>query len=75
MAYLATSLLIAAEAGGILYVNLARGNVNNMVLSSFSVTAHRGGALMAPENTMSAMEYAVASMSDYAEIDVQETKG
>ncbi len=45
-----------------------------MVLSSFSVTAHRGGALMAPENTMSAMEYAVASMSDYAEIDVQETK-
>ena len=73
-AYLVTSLLIAAEAGGILYVNLARGNVNNMVLSSFSVTAHRGGALMAPENTMSAMEYAVASMSDYAEIDVQETK-
>ena len=72
--YLVTALLIAAEAGGILYMNLARGNVNNVVLSSFSVTAHRGGALMAPENTMSAMEYAVESLSDYAEIDVQETK-
>lgn len=38
-----------------------------------SVSAHRGGARKAPENTMSAIKYAVDSMSDYAEIDVQET--
>ena len=29
---------------------------------------------MAPENTISAMEYAIEAMADYAEIDVQETK-
>ncbi|MDD7738570.1 MAG: glycerophosphodiester phosphodiesterase [Fusicatenibacter sp.] len=38
-----------------------------------SVSAHRGGARKAPENTMSAVKYAVESMADYAEIDVQET--
>ena len=38
-----------------------------------SVSAHRGGARKAPENTLSAIQYAVDSMSDFAEIDVQET--
>lgn len=42
--------------------------------SDMIVTAHRGGARMAPENTMSAMEYAVEALADVAEIDVQETK-
>ena len=41
---------------------------------SVAVTAHRGGARVAPENTLSAMEAAVESLADYAEIDVQETK-
>lgn len=39
-----------------------------------SVSAHRGGARKAPENTLSALEYAIESKSDFAEIDVQETK-
>lgn len=42
--------------------------------SPVAVTAHRGGAKMAPENTLSAMEYAVKALADFAEIDVQETK-
>ncbi|WP_343249468.1 glycerophosphodiester phosphodiesterase [Diplocloster hominis] len=38
------------------------------------VTAHRGGARTAPENTMSALMNAVEELADYAEIDIQETK-
>ncbi len=38
------------------------------------VTAHRGGAAAAPENTLAALESAIDNASDYAEIDVQETK-
>lgn len=71
--YLLTAFIAAAEAGIFAYHVFYVGRVNNTVLDSFKVTAHRGGALMAPENTMSAMKYAVESMSDYAEIDVQET--
>lgn len=37
------------------------------------VTAHRGSSLKAPENTLSAVEHAIADGADYAEIDVQET--
>ena len=38
------------------------------------ITAHRGGAWKAPENTISALQYTIDSGADYAEIDVQETK-
>ncbi|NLE38703.1 MAG: hypothetical protein GX621_11820, partial [Pirellulaceae bacterium] len=37
------------------------------------VTAHRGSALVAPENTMAALEQAIQDGADYAEIDVQQT--
>ncbi len=37
------------------------------------VTAHRGHALAAPENTLSAFRKAIASGADYAEMDVQQT--
>jgi glycerophosphoryl diester phosphodiesterase len=37
------------------------------------VTAHRGHARVAPENTLSAMRKAIASGADYAEMDVQLT--
>ena len=71
---LLTLLVVAAELGVIGYQTFYIGRIHNTVLDSFSVTAHRGGANMAPENTMSAMEYAAETMVDYAEIDVQETK-
>src|SRR5262249_13347946 len=37
------------------------------------VTAHRGHARAAPENTLSAMRKAIDSGADYAEMDVQQT--
>lgn len=43
------------------------------ILKSTTVTAHRGGANFAPENTMDAVNYAIASGADYIEIDVQLT--
>lgn len=36
------------------------------------VVAHRGGALLAPENTLEALEAAISSGSDQAEIDVRQ---
>jgi glycerophosphoryl diester phosphodiesterase len=38
-----------------------------------AVTAHRAGALRAPENTLAALRQAIAEGADFAEIDVQET--
>ena len=38
-----------------------------------AITAHRGSSLKAPENTISALEQAIADGADYAEIDVQTT--
>lgn len=38
------------------------------------ITAHRGYSSKAPENTLPAIQSAIDAMSDYVEIDVQETK-
>lgn len=43
-------------------------------LNTPKITSHRGSSYYAPENTMLAMEYAVRDLSDYVEIDVQQTK-
>ncbi|BAQ13192.1 glycerophosphodiester phosphodiesterase [Clostridium botulinum B2 128] len=43
---------------------------NNLV----TVTAHRGDAVNAPDNTMSSLLGAIANKADYSELDVQETK-
>lgn len=37
------------------------------------ITAHRAGALRAPENTVAAIRQAIADKADWAEIDVQRT--
>jgi glycerophosphoryl diester phosphodiesterase len=37
------------------------------------ITAHRGGALRAPENTLASIRQAIADGADWAEIDVQRT--
>ena len=51
---------------------------HDITLSHFvpdtEITAHRGGAWKAPENTISALQYTMDSGADYAEVDVQETK-
>ena len=40
---------------------------------SIEITGHRGSKLQAPENSLSALEQAIAEGADYAEIDVQTT--
>ena len=42
-------------------------------LEQTKVMVHRGAALLAPENTIESLEYAVAYGVDYVEIDVQQT--
>jgi glycerophosphoryl diester phosphodiesterase len=41
--------------------------------TDFDVTAHRGYAAVAPENTIAAIEAAIEAGAEFAEIDVQET--
>ncbi|MGN0315170.1 MAG: glycerophosphodiester phosphodiesterase family protein [Fusicatenibacter sp.] len=72
----AAVLTIAMIAGESTYIirSMQRDLPSAMASSGYiSVSAHRGGARKAPENTLSAVKYAVESMADYAEIDVQET--
>lgn len=38
------------------------------------ITAHRGGAAIAPENTLAAIRQAIQDGADWVEIDVQETR-
>jgi len=60
------AVLIAAIAGG-----LAIGRVS--LEDNTQITAHRGASGAAPENTMAAIEGAIADDADWVEIDVQET--
>lgn len=65
-------LVITFNTIGIYYM------VNNtyglLGLSQTQITSHRGNSIKAPENTLAALSYAMDDYSDYAEIDVQETK-
>lgn len=45
-------------------------NMAQQPLPSFTVIAHRGGALEAPENTVAAVEHGVSVGADWQEIDV-----
>lgn len=66
--------LLFGEVGYLVYISKNYSSVSDLSANTPAVTAHRGGALITPENTMAAMHYSVESLSDYAEIDVQETK-
>jgi glycerophosphoryl diester phosphodiesterase len=43
-------------------------------LTGIQISSHRGNSHIAPENTLPALENAIIAKSDFAEIDVQETK-
>ncbi len=66
-------------AGSLIAVLIAA-LVGSFVVQSFDledsvvITAHRGGAVAAPENTLAAIEQAIADRSDWVEIDVQESR-
>ncbi|MGI6070876.1 MAG: glycerophosphodiester phosphodiesterase family protein [Blautia sp.] len=67
-------LVFLAEMGYVVYLAENSRQISDDILVGMQITAHRGGAKYAPENTLSALAYAKEQMADYAEIDVQETK-
>lgn len=69
-----TLFILVGEVGYLVHVSRTYSSISDLSVHTPAVTAHRGGALKTPENTMSAIRYSVESMSDFAEIDVQETK-
>jgi glycerophosphoryl diester phosphodiesterase len=68
LAWLSLPLFLLAPLA--VWTNLSRSLTD---LPPVQVTAHRGHARAAPENTLSAMRKAIESGADYAEMDVQMT--
>ncbi len=68
-------LVALSLVGGLcLFETIYNGNsIAKSITVQTGITAHRGGSLTAPENTMAALEAAVEQMANRAEIDVQET--
>lgn len=69
-----TLLLLLGEGTYLVALAYSHDSAVSSLLTTMGVTAHRGGALMAPENTVSSLGYTIDSGADFAEIDVQETK-
>jgi glycerophosphoryl diester phosphodiesterase len=59
-------VLLAVLAGS--YLKLGNGGFEDTA----QIIAHRGGAAVAPENTMAAFERGIADRADWLELDVQE---
>ncbi|MDO4617708.1 MAG: glycerophosphodiester phosphodiesterase family protein [Lachnospiraceae bacterium] len=69
-----TKTLVLLAAGAILvYEGITYIPDTTASQDYLEITAHRGGAKFAPENTLAAIQYSIDTKSDYAEIDVQET--
>src|SRR5262249_39012972 len=66
--WLSTALFVVAPLA--LWTDLSRYTAARPVVR---VTAHRGHARAAPENTLSAIRKAIESGADYAEVGVQQT--
>ncbi len=70
------SIIIMLIAG---FINLYL-SINNdssylaQALSGIVISSHRGNSHIAPENTIPALESAIMAESDYAEIDIRQTK-
>ena len=69
-----TILFVGMEGGYLAATAVSHDTVLESLNADANITAHRGGALRAPENTLSALEYTWECGADSAEIDVQETK-
>lgn len=68
-----TAILLVMEGSYLVVLASDHSSAVSSLMSTTGVTAHRGGALMAPENTISSLDYTIKCGADYAEIDVQET--
>ncbi len=71
MAALALALVAGATGAGLVALSLAPPVAGGA--RAVEVIAHRGAAAVRPENTMAAIEQALAERADWIEIDVQET--
>lgn len=71
---LLTALFVLLEGIYFGFLVINHDTTLNHLAADTEITAHRGGAWKAPENTISALQYTIDSGADYAEIDVQETK-
>lgn len=69
-----TLLLIVLETGYLAVTAASHDTMLESLNPDTKITSHRGGALRAPENTLSALNYTWECGADYAEIDIQETK-
>lgn len=69
-----TLLLIVLEIGYLTAMAVSHDTMLESLNADTKITAHRGGALRAPENTLSALAYTWECGADFAEIDIQETK-
>lgn len=69
-----TALFVLFEGGYLGVLASTHDTVLDSLSTDLGITAHRGGARKAPENTKSALQYTIDCEADYAEIDVQETK-
>ena len=63
------ALLVSLAAGLALSITMNRLDIEDSTM----VIAHRGASADAPENTLAAMELAIADGADWVELDVQET--
>lgn len=69
-AALAIPVVLLAIAAGGSWLVASRIDPDPLV----AITAHRGGIVAAPENTLTALRAAMEAGADYAEIDVQRTR-
>ena len=66
---LSLALVALIASAGVAFFMLQRASIEDRV----EITAHRGAAMHAPENTLAAVEVALEAATDWVEIDVQET--
>ncbi len=64
-----SAALLAGAVGLVSYGLVARVQLHE----NLEITAHRAGAMLAPENTVAAIRKAIEAGADWAEIDVQRT--
>jgi glycerophosphoryl diester phosphodiesterase len=64
-----SSVTLVVMVGLVCYALVVRVRLHERL----EITAHRGGAAVAPENTVAAIRRAIEAQADWAEIDVQRT--
>ncbi len=73
MAAILSVVFLLFEGSYLVALAASYDNSLETLMGDMKITAHRGGALMAPENTVSALKSSIECGADMAEIDVQET--